>query len=161
MKFSQPIAVVVAVLGIAGLGVASAAIEGGDGAVVSEEPTTTTAAPGTTTTTTTTTSGAPVTTTPGADVGGTLRSTEGCNGGTFKNHGDFVSSVAHTPGSTGADVSAAAQSPCGKPIQSTTTTAPTTTTSPTTTTTLGSTGSTVTEPTGPGNGHGKAKGHNK
>jgi hypothetical protein len=42
------------------------------------------------------------------------RSTDGCNGGTFANHGQFVSSQPK------GDRSAAAQSDCGKPVQATT-----------------------------------------
>jgi hypothetical protein len=116
-------------LAVLGLGAGAVALEsgtGGDGSLA-DGTTTTTVAPSTTTSTTV----APTTTIapalyPVAPVGddtsdttgdeGVERSTDGCDGGTYANHGDYVSSVAHDPDRAPGDVAAAAHSDCGKPL---------------------------------------------
>jgi hypothetical protein len=123
----QLAAVALAALGLAGAGVAVAAVGTSDGEVTA--PTTT--LPESTTTvpepTTTTTTPAPVTTlapvtdeVPDGDEpdGGVARSTEGCDGQEYKNHGEYVSSVARSDEREPGGVSDAAQSPCGKPLAS-------------------------------------------
>lgn len=49
---------------------------------------------------------------------GVTRSTVGCPAGFTGNHGRYVSSVAKKPGVTEAEKTAAAESDCGKPVQS-------------------------------------------
>ena len=49
---------------------------------------------------------------------GVERSTDGCDGGTYANHGDYVSSIAKGADRQPGDVPAAAQSDCGKPLTS-------------------------------------------
>src|SRR5262245_4858203 len=98
MSMSRSAAVVVALLGVTGLRVASAAIEGGDTPSETPDVTTTTDPSATTTTTTivsTTTTLPTTTTTTAADP---TQSVEECGSGTFDNHGEYVRSVAHTPG---------------------------------------------------------------
>lgn len=53
-----------------------------------------------------------------AGTHGVTRSTVGCPAGFTGNHGQYVSSVAKTPGVTEAQKSTAAESDCGKPVQS-------------------------------------------
>ena len=117
------IAGIVVAIGVAGAGVAAAAVGGGTGSVATAEDTTTTTSttvvlePSTTTVAPTTTSPrvADIPESAGADG---ARSTEGCGGETYKNHGAFVSSVARDPDRQPGDVAAAAQSMCGKPVTS-------------------------------------------
>jgi len=154
-------------LAVVGLGAAAVAMESDTGGAGSLEGTTsTTVVPSTTTSTTTSTTAAPTTTVaPLADPatttgdlagdGGVERSTDGCDGGTYANHGDYVSSIAHDPDRQPGDVAAAAQSDCGKPVASVggdSTEAPETEAPDS-----GSTGGS----SGPGNGHGNASGHGK
>lgn len=120
---------VVVALGVGGLGATAFALEsdgGGGASAAHRKPTTTTEAD----TTTTSTTVAPTTTIapaaeepvtidePESDGDGVERSTDGCDGGTYTNHGDFVSSVAHNPDRQPGDMAAAAQSDCGKPLTS-------------------------------------------
>ena len=106
--------------GVVGVGVAAAAV-GGGGESELADPTTTTVA---TTTTSTTTTVPTIVTEPDTaetltEEAGVERSTEGCGGETYKNHGEFVSSVARDPDRQPGDVVAAAQSDCGKPLHAT------------------------------------------
>jgi hypothetical protein len=120
----------VAVLGLGAVAVAAEGDTGGDGSL---ETTTTAVATSTTTTAAPTTTVAPApdggatiedpTGQPAADDGsadgaGVARSTDGCDGGEYANHGDYVSSVAHDPGRAPGDVADAARSDCGKPLGS-------------------------------------------
>jgi hypothetical protein len=102
---------------------------GGAGALA--EGTTTTLALGPSTTAAPTTAAPPTTLPPATgdeardgstvaegDAPGVERSTEGCDGGTYANHGAYVSSVAHDADRQPGDVAAAAQSECGKPLPS-------------------------------------------
>ena len=116
-------------LAIVGLGAGAVALEsdtGGDGSLT-DGATTSTVSPSTTTSTTV----APTTTiapaldsvAPAGDDAadtaggeGVERSTDGCDGGTYANHGDYVSSIAHDPDRAPGDVAAAADSDCGKPL---------------------------------------------
>jgi hypothetical protein len=122
MYMRKLIAGSVVALGVVGVGVAAAAVGSDSGAESSAADTTTTLVPEPTTTTTvtpTTTTVAPIA--PVADASPTQdveRSTEGCGGETFANHGAYVSSVAHDPDRQPGDVAAAAQSACGKPVSS-------------------------------------------
>jgi hypothetical protein len=95
----------------------------------------------------------PAGTDPGVD-----RSTDGCDGGTYANHGDYVSSMAHGADRQPGDVPAAAQSDCGKPIPSVDGTDDTTPETP-----EGSTPDTADEgtPANPGQGHGQGEGLGK
>jgi hypothetical protein len=116
--------VTVAVLGLGAVAVAAEGDTGGDGSLegttTTVDSTTTTAAP------TTTVVPVPDTGTSIDDPTGELtddegagdveRSTEGCGGGTYANHGDYVSSVAHDPDREPGDVGDAAHSDCGKPL---------------------------------------------
>ncbi len=167
MRRSNVVVGIVVALGVAGFGAAAVALEsdsGGAGAVT--DVTTTTLSESTTTSTTV----APTTTTvvdPSATTGdetsdpegdGVERSTAGCDGGTYTNHGDYVSSVAHDPDRAPGDVPAAAQSDCGKPLtavggDTSDTTEPPDTEAPD--------AEGPTAPGGPGNGNGNANGHNK
>jgi hypothetical protein len=117
----------VVALGVGALGLTAVAMEkdtGGSGSVGGAVATTIAVDPSTTTSTTEapTTTLAPITdpaTTPAdSSDGDVARSTDGCDGGTYANHGDYVSSIAHDPGRQPGDVPAAAQSDCGKPIPS-------------------------------------------
>ena len=110
----------VTVLALGGLGVAAFAADGGTGVTTTtttlvEASTTTTVAP---TTTTLATPEAPSTSEvgSGSQGSGVARSTDGCGSGTYANHGDYVSSVAHDAGRQPGDVSTAARSDCGKPL---------------------------------------------
>jgi hypothetical protein len=171
MQRSKLVLGCVITLAILGLGAAAVAMESDGGGAGSLEGTTTTVVPSTTTTSdTTSTTAAPTTTvapvadpaTTTGDVSGNLagdggveRSTDGCDGGTAANHGDYVSSVAHDPDRQPGDVAAAAQSDCGKPVGSAggdSAEAPDTEAPDS-----GSTGA----PSGSGNGHGNAYGHSK
>src|SRR5437764_6037122 len=115
---------VVVALGVTGLGAAAVALESDSGGAslahhtttttteVVVDTTTTTAAPTTTTLAPASTTVAPTTEDPVtpdepvSDVQGVERSTDGCDGGTYTNHGDFVSSVAHNPDRQPGDVAA-------------------------------------------------------
>jgi hypothetical protein len=167
MQRSKVVLGFVVALAVIGLGAAAVAAEGDAGGAGSLEGTTTTTVDPSTTTSTT---AAPTTTVatvvepaaPTSDVtsdpadgGGVARSTEGCDGGTYANHGDYVSNVAHDPNRAPGDVPAAAQSDCGKPLSA-----------------VGddSTEGPETEapesdapgkPSAPGNGNGNANGHSK
>ena len=114
----------VAVLGLGAVAVAAEGDTSGDGSLegttTTVDSTTTTAAP------TTTVAPAPDTgisiedptgepTDDEGTGGGVERSTEGCDGGTYANHGDYVSSVARDPDREPGDVADAAHSDCGKP----------------------------------------------
>jgi hypothetical protein len=115
-------------VGVLGFGAAAVALDGGAGDTgsPSDATTTTTIVDSTTTTSTTaapTTTIAPAPTEeptsapePEAGDGGVARSTDGCDGGTYANHGDYVSSVARSSDRAPGDVPAAAQSDCGKPV---------------------------------------------
>jgi hypothetical protein len=171
MQRSKLVLGCVITLAVVGLGAAAVAMESDTGGAGSlEGTTTTTVVPSTTTSTTTSTTAAPTTTvapvadpaTTTGDVSGNLagdggveRSTDGCDGGTYTNHGDYVSSIAHDPDRQPGDVAAAAQSDCGKPVASAggdSTEAPETEAPDS-----GSTGA----PSGSGNGHGNAYGHSR
>jgi len=117
--------VTVAVLGLGAVAVAAEGDSGGDGSLEG----TTTTVDSTTTTAAPTTTIAPVPDTgnslddptgdPTDDEGagdGVERSTEGCDGGTYANHGDYVSGVAHDPDRAPGGVADAAHSDCGKPL---------------------------------------------
>ena len=119
----------VVALGVGGLGAAAVAMEndtGGAGTLADDTTTTTLVVDPSTTTQAPNTTGAPTpepaltAQEPTGDTGttdpGVERSTEGCDGGTYGNHGDYVSSVAQNPDRQPGDVPAAAQSDCGKPI---------------------------------------------
>jgi hypothetical protein len=122
----------VVTLAVLGLGAGAFALDGssgdagtvGDGTTTTVEPSTTTStvAPTTTTTAPAPDTGAAVdapTGEPADDEGagqGVERSTEGCGGGSYANHGEYVSSIAHDPDRQPGDVAAAAHSDCGKPI---------------------------------------------
>jgi hypothetical protein len=116
----------VVLVGLVAVGVASAAVGSDDGEVDAPEATTTTSTSTTTTTTTSipqsTEGAAPVPTDAESSADdspdgiGTERSTEGCGGETFANHGQYVKSVAQDPDRAPGAVPAAAQSPCGKPL---------------------------------------------
>jgi hypothetical protein len=123
----------VVALGVGGLGTAAVAMEndtGGSGALASDTTTTLAVDPSTTVPTTvapTTTLAptpdpAPTTAAPSGDPAatdqGVERSTAGCDGGSYANHGDYVSSIAKGAGRQPGDVPAAAQSDCGKPLTS-------------------------------------------
>jgi hypothetical protein len=115
----------VTVLAVGGLGVAAFAADGGTGGTGDSSTTTTLVETSTTTTTTvapTTTTlatpQAPSTPEDGSQGSGVARSTDGCDGGAYANHGDYVSSVAHDPSRQPGDVPAAARSDCGKPLTS-------------------------------------------
>jgi hypothetical protein len=119
-------------VGVLGFGAAAVALDGGAGDTGSPSDATTTTTIVDSTTTTSTTA-APTTTIAGAPAeeptsaapepeagdGGVARSTDGCDGGTYANHGDYVSSVAHSSDRAPGDVPAAAQSDCGKPVTAT------------------------------------------
>jgi hypothetical protein len=120
----------VVTLAVLGLGAGAVALEGssGDTGTVGDE-TTTTVDPSTTTTAAPTTTVAPAPDTgisvddptgePTGEEGtgeGVERSTEGCDGGTYANHGEYVSGVAHDPDREPGDVADAAHSDCGKPL---------------------------------------------
>ena len=124
MKGSKQLAAIgLVALGLAGAGVAAAAVGTSDSESPAQgnldEPTTTTSTVEPTTTT------LPLTVAPadaddeesGAGAGVT-RSTEGCGGETYANHGEYVKSVAKSDDREPGDVAAAAYSPCGKPVQS-------------------------------------------
>ena len=164
---------VVVALGVGGLGAAAVAMESdGGGASLAHHPTTTTEVVADTTTTSTTV--APTTTVapsteepvvptdqPVSDGEGVARSTDGCDGGTYVNHGDFVSRVAHNPDRQPGDVAAAAQSDCAKPLSSVggadegETPETPDTTAPTTPDTSGGGNQGQGQGQGPGQGHGK------
>jgi hypothetical protein len=119
MRGSRTLAtVLLVVLGVAGAAAAATAVEssGGSGDGVSAP----TVSDSTTTTVATTTTLAPtVTITPVPPAGNVERSTDGCDGESVENHGQFVSRIAHDPSSTSDDVVEAAQSSCGKPVTAT------------------------------------------
>ena len=133
MQRSKLVLGFVVALGVGGLGATAVAMEndaGGTGSLVDSTTTTVVVDPSTTVPTT----DAPSTTVAhaagaagsadgstedsAATGGGVERSTDGCDGVTYANHGDYVSSVAHDPARQPGDVPAAAQSDCGKPIPS-------------------------------------------
>jgi hypothetical protein len=129
MQRSKLVLGFVVALGVGGLGAAAVAMEndtGGAGSIASEPTTTVVVDP----TTTVPTTVAPTTTlapTPGAvepsegadgSDPGVERSTDGCDGVTYANHGEYVSGVAHDPDRQPGDLPAAAHSDCGKPITS-------------------------------------------
>jgi hypothetical protein len=130
MQRSKLVLGFVVALGVGGLGAAAVAMEndtGGSGSLASEPTTTVGVDPSTTVVTvapTPTTTVAPTTAAAGSAEGtdgtdpGVDRSTDGCDGVTYANHGDYVSSIAHDPNRQPGDVPAAAQSDCGKPISS-------------------------------------------
>ena len=129
MQRSKLVLGFVVALGVGGLGAAAVAMENdtaGTGSLASEPTTTIGVDPSTTVPTTVapTTTIAPTTAAAGSAEGsdgtdpGVARSTDGCGGVTYANHGDYVSSVAHDPNRQPGDVPAAAQSDCGKPISS-------------------------------------------
>jgi hypothetical protein len=166
MRGSKLVVGLVVMLGVGGLGVAAFALDGGSGSGALGDPTTTTAGtvdPTTTTTVAPDTSAAPVAPSTEDPSTGVLRSTDGCDGGTYANHGDYVSSVAHNPDRAPGDVAVAAQSDCGKPVSSTTAsgdeteteTEPTTTEAPETEPAVPDTGS------GTGHGNGSANGNGR
>ena len=119
----------VVALGVGGLGASAFALgnDTGSGGVRSDTTTTLAVDPSTavptnlapTTTVAPTPDPAPATDEPAGDPPttdqGVERSTEGCHGGTYANHGDYVSSVAQGADRQPGDVPAAAQSDCGKP----------------------------------------------
>ena len=132
MQRSKLVLGFVVALGVGGLGAAAVAMEndtGGAGSLADETTTTVVVDPSTTVPTTVapTTTRAPVAdpaaspsttddldgTDPGVD-----RSTDGCDGGTYANHGQYVSSIAKGEDRQPGDVPAAAQSDCGKPLSS-------------------------------------------
>ena len=112
---SKIIAAVVIGSVLAGAGVAAAAV-GSDDSSTGGAATTTTAAAATTTTTAPTTTTEPVAQTSEDATSGPARSTDGCDGQEYRNHGEFVSSVAHDPDREPGDVAAAAHADCGKPL---------------------------------------------
>jgi hypothetical protein len=130
MQRSKLVLGIVVALGIGGLGAAAVAMEsdtGGAGSLAEGTTTTTTTVvdpPTTTTLAPTTTTLAPVSDPtepidePASGDTEVDRSTEGCDGETYATHGDYVSSVAHDPDRQPGDVPAAAQSDCGKPLES-------------------------------------------
>jgi hypothetical protein len=127
MQRSKLVLGLVVALGVGGLGAAAVAMENdtsGAGSLADGTTTTIAVDPSTTTSTTVapTTTVAPVVD-PAAPTGdtsgdgtGVERSTDGCDGETYANHGQYVSSVAHDPDRQPGDVAAAAQSDCGKPL---------------------------------------------
>jgi hypothetical protein len=132
MQRSKLVIGFVVALGVGGLGAAAVAMEndiGGSGAL-SDTTTTLAVDPSTTVPTTvapTTTLApipdpAPATDDPTGDLAttdqGVERSTDGCDGGTYANHGDYVSSIAKGADRQPGDVPAAAHSDCGKPLTS-------------------------------------------
>jgi hypothetical protein len=164
MQRSKLVLGCVVTLAVVGIGAGAVALEtdtGGAGAL--DETTTTVADPSTTTSTTAvpTTTVAPAVD-PAApvgdesgDAGGVERSTEGCDGGTYANHGDYVSSIAHDPDRAPGDVAAAAHSDCGMPLSAVgddATDAPEPETPET---------GAPADPSGPGNGKGNAYGRAK
>jgi hypothetical protein len=165
MRGAKFVISIVAAVATVSLGAAAFAIDGDPGASPVADPTTTTAV---TTTTTTTTLVPATTTTPAGDAQqnlviaptsqsgtGTQRSTEGCDGGSYSNHGSYVSSVAHDPDRQPGDVSGAAQSDCGKPLAATGAAEETTTETESAETSETDTGaSTSTSPHGSGIGNG-------
>jgi hypothetical protein len=133
MQRSKLVLGFVVALGVGGLGAAAVAMEndtGGSGALASDTTATLAVDPSTTVPTTVapTTTLAPTpdpapatnepTNDPAATDQGVERSTDGCDGGTYANHGDYVSSVAKAADRQPGDVPAAAQSDCGKPLTS-------------------------------------------
>ena len=116
MLRSKIFGVVVVVLGLAGAGAAAAAVGGGSSASTDVSPSTT--ADSTTTTTTVSQQDVTTSTLTSSATQGTERSTEGCDGQDYANHGAFVSSVAHDPDREPGDVAEAAHSACGKPLAS-------------------------------------------
>jgi hypothetical protein len=133
MQRSKLVLGFVVALGVGGLGAAAVAMEndtGGSGALASDTTATLAVDPSTTVPTTVapTTTLAPTpdpapatnepTNDPAATEQGVERSTDGCDGGTYANHGDYVSSVAKAADRQPGDVPAAAQSDCGKPLTS-------------------------------------------
>jgi hypothetical protein len=110
---------------VVGLGAAAFAVDGEPGTTEpgTDPAVTTTAAPTTTAPTTPSEPADEVVVDPSApteDEPGPERSTEGCDGETYRNHGEYVSSVARDPDREPGDVPAAAQSECGKPLHETT-----------------------------------------
>ena len=133
MQRSKLVLGFVVALGVGGLGASAFALAndtGGSGAVAAEPTTTLAVDPSTTVPTTvapTTTLAptpdpTPATDEPAGDPAttdqGVERSTDGCDGGTYANHGDYVSSIAQGADRQPGDVPAAAQSNCGKPLTS-------------------------------------------
>jgi hypothetical protein len=133
MQRSKLVLGMVVALGVGGLGASAFALEnatGGSGGVGSDTTTTLAVDPSTTVPTavapTTTLAPipdpAPATDEPAGDPAttdwGVERSTDGCDGGTYANHGDYVSSVAQGEDRKPGDVPAGAQSNCGKPLTS-------------------------------------------
>src|SRR5205085_216198 len=130
MQRSKLVLGFVVALGVGSLGAAAVAMENdtsGAGSLADDPVTTTIAVDPSTTTPTTTSTPAPTTTVapvtdPAASTGDASgdgaveRSTDGCDGQTYANHGDYVSSVAHDPNRQPGDVAAAPQSDCGKPV---------------------------------------------
>ena len=121
----------VVALGVGGLGAAAVAMENNTGAsvAVAADTTTTLAVDPSTTvpatvapTTTVAPTAAPATDEPTGDPAttdpGVERSTDGCDGATYANHGDYVSDIARGADRQPGDVPAAAQSDCGKPLTS-------------------------------------------
>jgi hypothetical protein len=124
MRGSRTLAMALLVgLGVTCVAAAAAAVESGGSSDVGTASTAPTVSDSTTSTSAPTTSTVPTSTlVPNAAVttvppkGNVERSTDGCDGQSYANHGQFVSSVAHDPSSTGDDISKAAQSACGKPV---------------------------------------------
>jgi hypothetical protein len=117
---------------VVGLGAAAFAVDGGPGTKLVDDTTTTTTSSTTTSSPSTTSPARSTTVAPKVDAPpvatepttsdqgvGTTRSTDGCDGGTYANHGDYVSSVARDSGREPGDVPKAAQSDCGKPVSAT------------------------------------------
>ena len=133
MQRSKLVLGFVVALGVGGLGAAAVAMENEAGSTnrlagattttIEVDPTTTVptttvpVAPSASTDPTATPTADPKDGTDGTDPG-VDRSTDGCDGGTYLNHGDYVSSIAHDPNRQPGDVAAAAQSDCAKPLSS-------------------------------------------
>jgi hypothetical protein len=129
MQRSKLVLGLVVALGVGGLGAAAVAMENdtsGAGSLADDTTTTVVVDPSTTVPTTVapTTTLAPVAD-PAASPSGTDgtdpgvdRSTDGCDGATYANHGQYVSSIAKGEDRQPGDVPAAAQSDCGKPLSS-------------------------------------------
>lgn len=167
MRRSNVVVGIVVALGVLGFGAAAVALEsdsGGAGGLaaattttLSESTTTsTTVAPTTTTVVTPTASTGDATSDPEGD--GVQRSTDGCDGGTYATHGDYVSSVAHDPDRSPGDVAAAAQSDCGKPLTAVDGDTSEPSEAPEADT---PDAGAPTTPGGPGNGNGNGNGRNK